>query len=101
MSKIKLYVYDNTGYQCNNLLGFVKYNEVTKEHIVTDHRDYSKGRVFAKVDNVTEHIKLRMKGKKGLYIEDVNELISELKLMFKFTRLFIMIERIKQGDQNG
>jgi hypothetical protein len=89
MSKIKLYVYDNTGYQCNNLLGFVKYNEVTKEYIVTDHRDYLKGRVFAKVDNISKNK------------DDRDELISELKLMFKFTRLFIETKRIKQGDQNG
>jgi len=97
-----LYIYDNTGYQCHKLIGFVNLDEVTRDYIVTDSIDEPKGRVVTNVSLVKEHIQNLMKGKVGGHNETVEELVSELKLIFtNHTRLFIMIEEMKKEDLNG
>jgi len=98
----QLYIYNNTGYQCHKFLGFVKLDEVTRDYIVTDSRNEPKGRVVTNVSLVREHIQNLMKGKVGGHNETVEELVSELKLIFtNHKRLFIMIEEMRKEDLNG
>jgi len=76
MNKVIFFVYNNTGYRCNNLKGSITYNCYDESYVVLDRLKRPKGRVFQ--------------------IKDEEELKSELGLMFpSCTRLFLTRKEIK------
>ena len=104
MSKIVLYVNNNTGYQCNNQIGFIKYDEVSKEFTAHDNRSYLKGRTVCDMTTIMSYKNERYKrdknkesykGLKFLSKELSSEFKSEMGLLYgSDKRLFFTIDKI-------